>query len=50
VAETFLLVDDKGNNRDKRYDWFKNWSIEESVRGSSWRLFKEDKERKKKEE
>jgi hypothetical protein len=35
VAETFLLVDnDKPNNRDKRYDWFKNWSIEESVRGS----------------
>jgi integrase/recombinase XerD len=50
VAETFLLVDnDKHNNGDNRYDWFKNWSIEESVRGSSWRLFKEeDNERRKK--
>jgi integrase len=32
VAETFLLVDnDKRNNGDSKYDWFKNWSLEESV-------------------
>jgi hypothetical protein len=37
VAETFLLVDnDKSNNSNNRYDWFNNWSIEESPRGS-WR-------------
>jgi hypothetical protein len=48
VAETFLLVDnDKHNNGDNRYDWFKNWSIEESVRGS-WSHLPTTKEQEEK--
>ena len=48
VAETFLLVDnDKHNNGDNRYDWFKNWSIEESPRGS-WRHLPTTKEQEEK--
>jgi hypothetical protein len=48
VAETFLLVDnDKRNNGDNRYDWFKNWSIEESPRGS-WRHLPTTKEQEEK--
>jgi hypothetical protein len=51
VAETFLVVNnDQHNNGDDKYDWFKNMPLEETIRGSSWRLFKEEsKERKKKE-
>ena len=48
MAETFLLVDnDKHNNGDNRYDWFKNWSIEESPRGS-WRHLPTTKEHEEK--
>jgi len=48
VAETFLLVDnDEHNNGDNRYDWFKNWSIEESVRGS-WSHLPTTKEQEEK--
>jgi integrase/recombinase XerD len=47
VAETFLLVDDKHNNGDNRYDWFKNWSIEKSPRGS-WSHLPTTKEQEEK--
>jgi hypothetical protein len=52
VAETFLLVDNdddnnKSNNDNNKYDWFKNWSIEESPRGS-WRHLPTTKEQEEK--
>jgi hypothetical protein len=48
VAETFLLVDNyKSNNGNNKYDWFKNWSMDESPRGS-WRHLPTTKEQEEK--
>jgi integrase len=48
VAETFLLVDNnKSNNGNNSYDWFNNWSMDESPRGS-WRHLPTTKEQEEK--